>query len=204
MPGFSLTTALLIGSLATTATGTAVAVRGARRAGKAGQAAAEADATLSDYNADVAELQAADALERGEIEANRYRQSVRALVGGQRAAYAAQGVDVNSGSPLEVQEDTRAIGELDALQLVNNAKREAWGFKVEAYDSRMRAFYARREGVMLAKAGTTAALSAGLQGAGGALAIGSNYAAMRYGFQQPGTVRATYTGDALLPAVPRA
>jgi hypothetical protein len=184
MPAFS-TTALLAYSLIATGAGTAMSVRAAKKAGQAAEASANAEANLDDYNASVADLQALDAAERGAIEASRYRQQVRGIIGAQRASYAGQGVDVSSGTPAAVQADTAAIGEMDALQLESNAKREAWGYQVQAYDSRMRGLYARLEGVNARKAGNAQAMANLVGGIGTGLSQGINYRAARYGFSTP-------------------
>jgi hypothetical protein len=157
-----------------------------RSAAKAQRKAAEADAELQDYNADVADIQAQDALERGEVEADKYGAAVRRMVGAQRANYATQGVDVSSGTPMDVQADTAQWGEINALQIKSNAAREAWGYKVEAYDSRKRAMFERKEGLMLQKAGNTAAWASVVAAAGQGVSAGANYYAMRYGFPQSG------------------
>jgi hypothetical protein len=139
--------------------------REAKRQGALQQQAAESQAELSDYNASVADLQATDATQRGEEEANHYRQGVRTLVGEQRATFAASGVNVDFGSAGEVQQDSAFLGELDALTIRTNAAREAWGYKTQAYDFRKRADITRREGINAAEAGKSAA-RAGVIGAG--------------------------------------
>lgn len=98
------------------------------------------------YNAAVAEAQASDALARGAVAEQRYRGQVRTLIGSQRAGYAGQGVDVSRGSAARTQERTAEIGEQDAITIRNNAAREAWGFQVQATDSRMQGDMARRTG----------------------------------------------------------
>lgn len=92
---------------------------------------------IGDFNASIAEQQATDALSRGQVDEERFRQGVRALIGSQRAGFASQGVDVGSGSALATQADASYLGELDALTIRNNAAREAWGYKVQAQDARM-------------------------------------------------------------------
>lgn len=87
---------------------------------------------IADMNADMADAQARDAITRGQEEERRHRQSVQGLIGRQRAALAAQGVDVNSGSALDVQADAAKFGALDAVTIRNNAAREAWGYRVQA------------------------------------------------------------------------
>jgi hypothetical protein len=160
-------------------------VRGARaekKAGDAAQRAANSQAELFDFNASVAEQQAADAVERGHDEEGRFRSSVRAMIASQRTGFAGQGVEVDVGSAREVQEDAAYLGELDAMQIRQNAAREAWGFKTEAIDLRMRGDIARKEGVMLAEAGRSARTSTYIAGGAQlAMGVGTLYA-QRYGF----------------------
>lgn len=109
-------------------------------------AAGQANSNLAKYNAQVSELMAADALKRGKEAESRHRADVRGLIGSQRAGYAGQGIDANDGSALDVQADTAAQGELDALQIRHNAAMEAWGHRAQASESRYRGKIARVQG----------------------------------------------------------
>jgi hypothetical protein len=80
-------------------------------------------------NARLAQRAAVDALERGAREAGQARMGTSRLVAQQRVAYANSGVDPTVGTAARVQAETRAMGELDARTLENNAAREAWGFR---------------------------------------------------------------------------
>lgn len=82
-------------------------------------------------NRDFANLQAEDAIKRGDVAAARYGQKVGRLIGSQRAGYAAQGVAVNTGSAAAVQDEARLEGALDAQQIRNNAWREAFGLRAQ-------------------------------------------------------------------------
>lgn len=117
----------------------------------------------AETNARLAEMQAEDSIKRGDKAAGRYKASVSQAIGKQRAALAAQGIDVNSGSASEVQAETARIGTEDVMTIKNNAWREAWGFKVSALNS-------RSEGAMAELAGKNAAdatlLSGGLAALG--------------------------------------
>jgi len=101
-----------------------------------GKASLNASADLIEktnaINTKMAELQAKDAIRRGEGEVKKLRQGIQHVVGSQRAAFAAQGIQVDSGSALAVQESTNYVGELDVITLRNNAFREAFGFKLQA------------------------------------------------------------------------
>lgn len=99
---------------------------------EASRAQGEYQKRMYELNQGMAEFQAKDIIRRGDKESAQMAKKVKQTVGAQRAALAAQGVDVDSGSAIEVQEDTQLIGAKDALTIKNNAWREAWGFKVQA------------------------------------------------------------------------
>lgn len=177
-------TALAIGSLALSAYGQIKAGRAAKKVGIAQQEAAESEARLSDYNASVADLQAKDAVARGAEEESRFRSSVDSMIGTQRAGLAASGVDVGFGSAVDVQTDAKRLGELDALTIRTNAKREAWGYQVQAVDARERARIARKTGQYQAAAGREAAKGHYIGAAGTVVGGGANLIAQRHGFEQ--------------------
>ena len=56
----------------------------------------------------------------------------RAAVGAIRAAQAANNVDVNTGSAVDVRSSAAETGQLNALTIRNNAAREAWGYQNQA------------------------------------------------------------------------
>lgn len=122
--------------------------------------AGKAQQQLANYNAQVAEMQAQDAIVRGRETEARHRTDVKRMIGSQRAGFAASGVDVNDGSAVDVQADTAALGELDALTIRTNAAREAWGYKIQAQDYAARGQIARAEstskavGTILSTAGS--------------------------------------------------
>lgn len=117
-------------SMALVAGGIGMQSQGIREAGKVNRDVAR-------YNAQVSEMQAADALERGYAREMQQRFTTRATIGQQRAALAAQGFDLADDTALQIQQDTAYFGEVDALTLRNNAALEAWGYKVQATDQRM-------------------------------------------------------------------
>jgi hypothetical protein len=108
--------------------------------------AGRANKAIADWNAKVADLQAVDAITRGEWGVSRHRKGVQALVGTQRASFAAQGVVVDQDTAGQVVDQTIQLGEEDAATIRTNAIREAWGFKVQAADQRLRGKLAKAEG----------------------------------------------------------
>lgn len=178
----SLALGMAIAGTAVSAYGQIKAGKAAKRAGEANQRAAESQAELAEYNAGVAEIQARDALERGYDEENRFRQKVKLLIGEQTAGQAASNVDVNFGSAVDVRADAAFLGELDALQIRNNAAREAWGYKVQGEDLRRRAEIARKEGTMLNETGKAQASASYWGATGTIIGAGSSLLMDRYGF----------------------
>ena len=92
------------------------------------------EASMFRTNAALSRKQAEDAMARGESKSMSTVVHARSMVGAQKAALAAQGVDVSSGSALDVQVNTGKLAELDIMVIRNNAIREAWGFNVQATD----------------------------------------------------------------------
>jgi hypothetical protein len=152
-----------------------------KRAGEKQQEAAESQAELGDYNANVAELQAEDAILRGELDEQRFRSLVRGAVGSQRAGMAAQGVDVNHGSAVDVQADAATLGELDALTIKTNARREAWGYEVQGENFKRGAEVTRKGGEYAAEAGRSAQTASRFNAAGTIVGGANSLLAMRYG-----------------------
>ena len=105
------------------------------------QANATADASrynaqVATMNAQLSERRAKDALLRGQAAEQQKRMEVAQLQGRQRAAMAANGVDLTFGSPLDAMVDTAVLGELDALTIRRNAARESYDSRVEAVNGR--------------------------------------------------------------------
>lgn len=119
---------------------------GSRRQATAAQQQGNYESQLFSQNADFADAQAADAIARGHEAELRSRGQTRQLTGSQRASYAAQGISLDTGSPVDVVTQDEALGELDALTIRNNARREAYGFSTQASQYRSQAQMARTAG----------------------------------------------------------
>lgn len=98
---------------------------------------------IGEVNARFGEMQAQDALKRGDEAASAHKQKVNQMVGSQRAAMASQGIALDSGSALDIQQETATMGAADALTIKNNAWREAWGYRVQASNSRFQGQFAQ-------------------------------------------------------------
>jgi hypothetical protein len=147
----------------------AVGAVGSLMQGRAAQGAANAQAAANEQNALMADEQARDAARRGAYDELRLRRQMSILQGQQRAMTAASGVEVDTGSPLAIQEASRREGDQDAAVIRFNAEREAWGYGVQATNYRNAAAASRAEG--------RNAMTAGVINAGTSLlTVGGEYA----------------------------
>lgn len=110
--------------------GTAVSAVGQIQQGQAAQKAA-------DFRAKNNQMLAEDALKRGAEEEEAQRRKNNALLGRQKAVMAAGNVDIGSGSPLNILGDTAMLGELDAMRIRENAKREEQALLADAQVAKM-------------------------------------------------------------------
>lgn len=95
---------------------------------------AEYNAKVQDQNADLQREGGRDALSRGANEAANIKQNFKSANATARAKAASTGLLVDQGSYGDLFDEGAAVGELNALTALNNAEREAYGFKLKAND----------------------------------------------------------------------
>jgi len=135
------------------------------------------EASIYETNARLAEIQAKDAIRRGELASTEKKKQTKQLIGSQRARLAAQGQELGlrESDALLIQEETAEFGALDALEIRNNAWREAWGYRVQASDYLSRAKFARLTAKQKAR---NTLLTGGLQAAGQIASGAATYGAL--------------------------
>lgn len=180
------TTATVVGlgtmataSLAATVGSGVLAAGGAIKQGRAQKAQDNYQAAVDRNNATIAGWQADDAQRRGHIEEQRQRLATSRLAGAQRAGMASNGVEITSGSPLDVLTDTAMLGELDALTIRSNAEREAYGARVQGSNLMAQSSLTRMAGRNAQTAGYISAAGSLLSTAGTATDRYAQY--RRYG-----------------------
>lgn len=147
-------------------------VAGGVQTARAQKAAGEYQAQVDEQNAKIGRQQADQARQIGNMEEERQMRRVRAAVATQRAAQAANGLDINSGTALDLQAETAGFGAADALNIRANAIRQAWGFEVGAVNDINSASAARAggrnaaTGTMLTTGAQVASMYAGSNGFG--------------------------------------
>lgn len=119
-------------SMATQAAGVGMQAYGAMQKSQAEADAANYQAAIQANNQRLAEIQAEDAIQRGEKAVEDHTRKVAALKGAQTASMAARGLDLSEGTPLSILTDTDLFGEMDKNTIKANAGREAWGYRAQA------------------------------------------------------------------------
>lgn len=125
--------------IALTVASTAMAAKSASDQGKYQQ-------KIANNNAIAAEYQAEGAIEKGDLEAKQARLRAGQEQGSARTALAANGLDVDFGSGVDLQGDILAAGEQDAQMSKHNAELSAWGFRNQASNSRAQGSLAKSSG----------------------------------------------------------
>ena len=136
---------LAIISTAVTAVGSGVSAYNSYQSGKATE-------RLNNYNADLADQQAADTERDGRILANAQRAKNQKMQARQRALYAKGGVVTGTGSPLLVQAEQAGEMEMAALEVERTADAKAARLKSQAVLDRMAGKNARSAGNLNAAA----------------------------------------------------
>lgn len=138
--------------------GTAIAVAGTATAGYMQHNQSKYEQKVAVANQKAESARAADAIERGTIDQQRLARKSAALHGSQRAALAANGVDVTFGSSADFLQDTRDLYREDADTLAKNTANEVKGIDMSAANFGSKAKAA-------GMAATSAAVAAGFDSA---------------------------------------
>lgn len=119
---------------------------GAYSQSEAAKARGQFEQQQAEINARFADIKKREALRMGDKAAAEHGRRIKSLVGKQRTALAAQGVQVDSGTAAEIQEQTREIGRDEMETIRNNAWREAFGYEQAALADRTSGQFARIAG----------------------------------------------------------
>lgn len=129
--------------------GVGMQASGAYYAAKGQKASLDAQARVDDVNAKLATLGAKSALLSGQRQEQGVRLNTAQIKSSQRAAQAANGLDLSSTTPTAVRTTTDVVGEVDAITVAGNALRTAFGYQTQAlnYTNRARGARASAKGI---------------------------------------------------------
>jgi hypothetical protein len=104
---------------------------GAYNKSKGEKAAYEYQAQVAANNKQITEWQVSDAAQRRTKDLAAQQLKQRQFAGSQRAAMAANGVDITEGSALNILSDTEFMGQLDQNTIKDNSNKEIFNYKVQ-------------------------------------------------------------------------
>lgn len=165
--------------LAATIAGGLVSAGGAVMGGMNAASTAAYQAGVARNNEAMAQAAAKDALKRGAIEASKSAAQTRQLIGRERATLAGNGVDVNSGSALDIVSNTETAGATDELTIRDNANRQRIGYLNQGANF-------AGEAALDQTASSNAVVGGLAEGFGTALTTGGNVASKWYAYNQQG------------------
>jgi hypothetical protein len=128
-------TVLAATSAAASLAGTGLAIYSAQQQADFREKEAEYQQQMAERQQAIAMQQAQMARDQAQVDVGTERFKTRAAIGALRAHAAANGVDLASGSPLDLQADLASQGELKAETILNNGERQAWGFENQAVNA---------------------------------------------------------------------
>lgn len=123
---------LALGGLATQGVGAAFSGIGAMNQAAGQKGALEYQAQIAQNNAQIAGDKSEFAVQIGNTQIQSSQINTANTFGAQRAAMAANGIDLGEGSATDVLATTKYLGDRDALTIKDNAARQAWAYQTEA------------------------------------------------------------------------
>ena len=119
-------------SIGASVLGGGMGMMGARASSDANAQAANYQAAVARNNQLIAQRYADQSIMTGMHKQEMQGYKTRQMLGTAKATQAASGIDVNSGSPVEVRRSIAEMGELDREMIMYNAAQEAYGYKIKA------------------------------------------------------------------------
>lgn len=149
--------------------GTGVSIYSSYQEGKAQEQYYTYQAKQDEKNAKIAENNALRERQAGIEDARQQRIKTLQAIGSQQTAMAKNGIDVTSGSAVDLIEDTRAMGELDALNILTNSERTAQNYLQQADNFTSQSYLNQLAGKNAYKTGIYNSIGSGISGIGSSM-----------------------------------
>lgn len=170
--GFEAPAIMAIGALAASAIGTGVSVYSNIQQGKAAKAAANAQAMQLEDQAKVAEAQASIAQLQGEKEAERRFAILSQDIGSTYAAFAGNGLSLDSGSVSKALSYQVSEATADVNSIRDKTMMDVWSSMNNAQSLLNQASLARYQGKSASSSANLSAVGTGISGIGDAMMAG--------------------------------
>lgn len=141
--------------------GAAFSALGSYNSAQGQKSALAAQAQIDQNNKQITDWQASQAIQNGQIEEGNARLRTASIYSTQRAALAANGIDLGQGSATDILTTTKLMGDRDAATVHDNALRTAWGYKTQGvnYTNNANAARAGADSISPGMAAATSLLS---------------------------------------------
>ena len=146
--------------------GTIMTAVGASQRGQAESQAAQYNANIANQNAQIATQNATYAAQAGQAQEAQAQAKTKAQIGAIQASQAANGLDVNSGSNLDVQSSAAQTGQLNALTIRANTAKQVYGYQTQSWNSEQQAALDNSNASYASTAGDIGVASSLLSGIG--------------------------------------
>ena len=154
-------------AIVATVAGAAMSAYGSYESGQAQRNQALYQSAVATNNQTIANQYAQTEIQRGQVLEQEKREQTAQMISSERATIGANGLDINTGSPLRLQESVAKLGELDAQTIRNNALRSAYGYQVQGMNFGAEAGLFDAEAANAARAGNLGMWSNIMAGASG-------------------------------------
>lgn len=136
----------MCGTQALSNIGMATTALGTYQQMKATQQQANYDTAIANQNANIAQQQSVAAGQAGAQEQSQIRQKERQVAGSQKAQLSSNGLDISSGSPLDLLTDTAQQSQKDVDTSRYNTAINMWGYDTQTANYRAQAQAAKQAG----------------------------------------------------------
>lgn len=153
-------------SAAAAIVGVGMSAYGMYAQGQAQQQQADYQSAVAQRNADNAAMQAADRERTGQIEEKQMRLKTEQMIGQAKSDLSGSGVQIGTGSPLDVVKDAAAWGEWDVQQHRWNVAKDIWNINNTKDNYTAQSSLYQMQGQNAAQAGMWGAGTSLISGAG--------------------------------------
>lgn len=139
---------------------------------KAAQIEGDFRASQLESNARISRIKGEEEVRLAQIEAGELSKLTKSKISDSRAKSGAQGIEIDTGSSMDVQSGIKRAGTIDHNTIINNAMKARWGYRVSATNDEIEAEFTRT--ATKRKSRQTLALG-GLQALNSGLSTGLDY-----------------------------
>ena len=150
----------------------------------------------SDFQSELLETRKTEILAQGDVEAYERQQQLKQMLGSQKVAFAAQGIEVEGDLGYDLAEDAKRTSDADVKAIKNNAWKQSMGIEMDQADLALQSQYNNIQAESRANDAYSKGVSGAIQGGVNAFSTFSkNPGAFRSGSKSIPTKNKSYTSN---------